>query len=287
MVVGSIEMGGTNCNCAVGLADGTILEKIRIATKEPDVTIKHAVAFFQEHKITALGIGSFGPINVDQTSSEYGQISLSPKKEWAHFPLRQRLFEQLKVPIIVHTDVMASCLGEVSVLDSAAETVLYLTVGTGVGGSVVVNGHAQSSTHHAEMGHISVERVALDTLESVCAFHSNCLEGLASGTAIRRRWGQAGDSLEADHPAWEMEAEYIAQGLCQYIFTVAPTRIILGGGVMQQKQLVPLIRQKVQEKIGSYYFYDALYDLEKLIQLPSLGSNSALVGGLLMHKTSE
>lgn len=285
MLVGAIELGGTNCNCAIGLPDGTIVKKIRFSTEDPSVTIGHVINFFTENKVTALGIGSFGPINVDRRSSEYGTILQSPKKEWVNYPLVQQLQKHLKIPILLYTDVTASGLGEYSALEKSVSTVLYVTIGTGIGGGIVIKNEVPYSSHHAEMGHVTLQRVDGDVAESVCPFHSNCLEGLASGTAIEKRWGQKAHTLSTDHQAWEWEADYIAQGLCQFIYTMAPDRIILGGGVMQQPHLLAMIRRKVKEKIGGYYFYDELKCLEELIVLPALDENSALVGCLRMHNS--
>ena len=285
MLIGAIELGGTNCNCAIGRPDGTIEKKVRFATENPDKTIGHVIDFFTEHEVTALGIGCFGPVNVDQTSPDYGMILQSPKKEWVGYPLVAQLKKHLEIPVLLHIDVTASGLGEYSVPEESVGTVLYLTIGTGVGGAIVRQGEVPYSTHHAEMGHVTLQRALDDDVESVCPFHSNCLEGLASGTAIEKRWEQKAQTLPTEHQAWKWEADYIAQGLCQFIYTLAPDRIILGGGVMQQPHLLPMIRRKVEEKIGGYYFYDELKDLEKLIVLPVLGENSALVGCLRMHNS--
>lgn len=228
MLVGSIELGGTNCNCAVGLQDGKILKKVRFPTEAPEITVANIIGFFQDNEVAAMGIGCFGPVNVDEKSVDYGMLLDTPKKDWVNYPLLQRLKEQLDIPIRLHTDVTVSCFGEVS-LSKNTGTVLYITIGTGVGGGVIVNGKIPDSHRHSEMGHVSLQRLHGDEMESACPFHPNCFEGLASGTAINKRWApKKANELSVDHPAWEMEADYIAQGLCQLIFTLAPSQIILG-----------------------------------------------------------
>ncbi|WP_301107877.1 ROK family protein [Sporosarcina sp.] len=283
MLYGSIELGGTNCNCAVGLQDGTIVKKVQFPTEAPDITVRKIVSFFQENQAAAIGIGCFGPVNVDENSSDYGMLLDTPKKAWVHYPFLKQLLHALNIPIRLHTDVTVSGLGEMSLSDKKG-IVLYVTIGTGVGGGIILNHEVPGSPNHAEMGHVTLQRVAGDDMESACPFHSNCFEGLASGTAIQKRWKQKGNNLPPDHPAWEMEADYIAQGLCQFIYTLAPAQIIIGGGVMKQKNLLPMIHQKVNEKLGGYYFYDELQNIEELIILPRHGEDSALVGGLLMSR---
>ncbi|WP_194841428.1 ROK family protein [Sporosarcina obsidiansis] len=282
MLYGSIELGGTNCNCAVGLQDGTIVKKVQFPTETPEITVRNVLNFFKENQVAAIGIGCFGPVNVDETSPDYGMLLDTPKKAWVNFPFLQQLREQLNVPIRLHTDVTVSGLGEMSASDKK-ETLLYITIGTGVGGGIILNGTLPNSSHHPEMGHVTLQRVEGDEMESACPFHANCFEGLASGTAIHKRWKQKGNELPSDHPAWEMEADYIAQGVCQFIFTLAPTQIIIGGGVMKQKNLLPMIHRKVQEKLGGYYFYDEIKDIEDFVILPRHGEDSALIGGLLLN----
>ncbi|GKV65947.1 putative fructokinase [Sporosarcina sp. NCCP-2331] len=282
MLYGSIELGGTNCNCAIGKSDGTIIKKIQYPTEAPEKTVKDIVSFFKENEVCAIGIGCFGPVNVDRESQNYGMLLGTPKKAWMNYPFLKKLREELGIPITLHTDVTVSGLGEAMILEKN-EMVLYLTIGTGVGGGTIVNGALPNLPHHPEMGHITLQRLEEDEdFESVCPYHANCFEGLASGTAINKRWDQKGNELPSDHPAWEMEADYIAQGVCQLIFTLAPTLIILGGGVMKRKNLLPIIHEKVSEKIGGYYFYDKLKKVEELIILPRHGEDSALIGGLLM-----
>ncbi|WP_342513074.1 ROK family protein [Sporosarcina sp. FSL K6-1522] len=282
-MLGSIEAGGTKINCAVGHQDGTIVKQIQIATTTPDENVAQIVAFFQEHPVEAIGIGCFGPVNVDKESADYGSLLDTPKQQWRFYPFLATLKQQLAIPIELHSDVTVSGLGEVHLGGGKGDNfVLYVTIGTGIGGGVILNDQLLRSPRHPEMGHVTMQRVEGDQLVSVCPFHDNCFEGLASGPAIEKRWGKKGSELPPDHPAWEMEADYIAQGLLQMIVVLAPDRVIIGGGVMKQQQLLSRIREKVQEKLNGYTYYDRLENMEQLIITPVLGDDAGLIGGLLL-----
>ena len=282
-LLGSIEAGGTKINCAIGHENGTIVKRQQFATTTPEENIGQIVGFFLENRVKSIGIGSFGPVNVDENSLEYGNILDTPKRAWRFYPFLTKLKTELQIPITLHTDVTVSCIGE-SVLGGGIgdDLVLYVTIGTGVGGGVTLKNHLSNSPRHPEMGHVTLQRVKGDVMESVCPFHENCFEGLASGPALMKRWGREGSELDPQHPAWEIEADYIAQGLLQMIFVLAPDRVIVGGGVMKQKHLLGKVQEKVKEKLNGYYFYDGLKNIDQLIIMPQLGDDSGLVGGLLL-----
>ena len=183
----------------------------------------------------------------------------------------------------LHSDVTVSCLGEANLGGAKGDDlVLYVTIGTGIGGGITQKGQLSDSLRHPEMGHVTLQRVEGDVMESVCPFHDNCFEGLASGPALEKRWGKKGIELESSHPAWKMEADYIAQGLLQMIVVLAPDRVIVGGGVMKQEHLIDIVREKVKEKLNGYEYYDRLKNMDELIITPQLGDDSGLIGGLLL-----
>lgn len=282
-LLGSIEGGGTKINCAVGYEDGTIVKQMQFATTTPEENMAQMVAFFQENRVETIGIGFFGPVAVNKNSKDYGRLLETPKLGWRRYPLLQTLKEQLEIPLVLHTDVTVSCLGEASFgAGQGDHLVLYVTIGTGIGGGITVHGQLSDSAHHPEMGHVTVQRVKGDVLESVCPFHENCFEGLASGPALEKRWGRKGIDLEPSHPAWDMEADYIAQGLLQMIFALAPDRVIVGGGVMKQAHLIEKVREKVKQQLNGYLYYDGLKNIDALIVPPQLGDDAGLVGGLVL-----
>lgn len=286
-LLGSIEGGGTKINCAVGYEDGTIIKQIQFPTTTPQENVKQMVDFFQKYKVKSIGIGFFGPLNVNRQSPEYGCLLDTPKRAWRFYPLLANLKKELSIPMGIHSDVTLSSLGEASLGGGRdSNKVLYVTVGTGIGGGVVVNGKFEDTSRHPEMGHVTVQRAAGDKLESVCSFHKNCMEGLAAGPAIEKRWGRKGADLPSTHPAWEMEADYIAQGLVQMIFVLAPDCIILGGGVMKQAHLFEEVRKKVKQKLHDYTYYEQLKSMDTFITKPQLGDNSGLIGGLLLAAMS-
>lgn len=284
-LLGSIEAGGTKINCAIGHDDGTIVKQIQLATTSPAENVEQIVAFFQENQVEAIGIGCFGPVNVDKNSPDYGSLLDTPKREWCYYPFLNTLKSRLQVPITLHSDVTVSALGE-TILGGGKDDdlVLYVTIGTGIGGGIIINNQLQDSPRHPEMGHVTIQRVDGDHIESVCPFHENCFEGLASGPAIEKRWGKKGIELEASHPAWEMEADYIAQGLLQMIVVLAPDRVIIGGGVMKKDQLLDKVQKKVKVKLNGYEYYNRLKNMNQLIITPTLGDDAGLIGGLLLAK---
>lgn len=284
-MLGSIEAGGTKINCAIGHEDGTILKQIQFATTTPEENVGQITDFFQRNPVQAIGIGCFGPVNVDENSSDYGSLLDTPKRAWRFYPFLSSLKNELDVPITLHSDVTVSCLGEANLGGGLGDdVVLYVTIGTGVGGGITLNGQLPASKRHPEMGHVTLQRLKGDVMESVCPFHDNCFEGLASGPALEKRWGMKGIELEPNHPAWDMEADYIAQGLLQMIVVLAPDRVIVGGGVMKQSHLINKVRTKVKEKLNGYEYYNRLKAMDELIITPKLGDDSGLIGGLLLAK---
>lgn len=284
-MLGSIEAGGTKIVCAVAEKENVneIIDSITIATTTPQENLPQIIAFFGKYTLDALGVGSFGPIDVDTSSETYGYITNTPKLAWKNFNFLGKLKEALDCPIFWTTDVNIAAFGELSYgAAQKYENCIYLTVGTGIGGGVVVNGHILEGKGHPELGHIYINQKAEDTFAGVCPYHHNCLEGLASGPAIALRTGQKGQELTEDHDVWEMEADYLAQACVSYTLSFSPEKIILGGGVMKQKQLFPLIRKHYQHLLNNYV---SVGDLDEFIVPCQLQDQSGIIGGLALADT--
>lgn len=280
MRIGAIEAGGTKFVCAVGDETGQVLDKITFPTENPETTLQKVYQFFQKYSIEALGVGSFGPIDLNTESNTYGYILNTPKTKWKNFNLLGRLQELFSIPIALDTDVNVAALGEYKYGSArGASSVLYITVGTGIGAGLVNNGKTYIGTNHPEMGHILIQQREDDNFAGCCPYHGNCLEGLASGPAIEQRYGKKGNTLGADHIAWELEADYLAQAIVNYLLILSPEKVILGGGVMKQEQLYPMIREKVVELANGYL---ELGDIEELIIAPGLKDEQGIKGALAL-----
>ncbi|MCX7682765.1 MAG: ROK family protein [Anaerolineae bacterium] len=290
---GGIEAGGTKFVCAIGTGPQDLRAEIRFPTTTPRETISRAVGFFQEQQerlrcqLAAVGIASFGPVDLNPASLTFGYITSTPKPGWQNVDLMGAIREELNVPVAFDTDVNGAALGEG--LWGAAQgldTFIYLTVGTGIGGGGLVGGQLIHGLLHPEMGHIRIphERQT-DPYEGNCPFHGDCLEGLASGPAIEARWGTRAENLPPDHPAWALEAHYLALALTNFICVLAPQRIILGGGVMKQRQLFPLIRAEVQALLGGYIqARPLLEEIEEYIVPPQLGDYAGVLGAIALAR---
>lgn len=265
--------------CAIGKEDGTILEQISIPTTTPEETIPKLIGYFQDKEIEALGIGAFGPVDVNTESGTFGYILDSPKLAWRHKDLVGGLKKALGIPVGLDTDVNGSCLGEVTYgCAKGLDSVIYITIGTGVGVGVWVNGGLLHGMLHPEGGHIFLPRHPKDPEGGICPYHRNCLEGFASGPAIEARWGKKAVELVDMPEVWELESYYIAQALVDYILVLSPQKIILGGGVMHQEQLFPMIRAKVLEMLNGYINTEELGDMDNYIVPASLKDNQGIMG---------
>lgn len=281
MILGALEAGGTKMVCAIGDETGKVLERISIPTKTPEETMPEMISYFKEKKIEALGIGCFGPIDPDTKSKTYGYITSTPKLAWQNFNIVGAFKKALGCPVGFDTDVNASALGEATFgIAKGLDCSMYLTVGTGIGAGIFINGELLHGMMHPEAGHILLKLHPEDTYAGKCPFHGNCFEGLASGPAIEKRWGKKAADL-ADRPeVWEMEAFYIAQALVNYTMIFSPQRIVLGGGVMHQEQLFPLVRSKYKELMSDYIRTKELEDLDSYIVPYSLNDNQGIMGCL-------
>jgi fructokinase len=282
VIYGGIEAGGTKWVCAVGTADD-IREMVTIPTTTPEETISSAVEFFASRRPTALGVGSFGPIDLRRSSPTWGHITTTPKQGWSNVDLVGALDAALHVPVEFDTDVNAAALGEwhggaAQGLDSSC----YVTVGTGIGGGALVGARPVHGLLHPELGHMRIPHdTALDPFDGSCPYHGDCFEGLASGESIRARWGRPGEELHDDPDVWELEAGYLAAGMVNVICTLSPQRIVVGGGVPKQPALLPLVRRRVHELLAGYVAAPELDGgLEEFIVPPALGDRSGVIGAI-------
>jgi fructokinase len=289
MLYGGIEAGGTKMVCAVGTGPTDLRAQISFPTTTPGETLARMIAFFQQQQLitplAAIGIGSFGPISLDHHASDYGSITSTPKPGWAHTNVVRTLERELGVPVGFDTDVNAASLGEWRWgVAQGLETFLYLTVGTGIGGGGLYNGRLMHGLLHPEMGHIRLpHNREADPFPGICPYHEDCLEGLASGPAMKARWGVAAETFLSDHPAWDLEAYYLALACVSFICILSPQRIILGGGVMSQSHLFPRIRQEVQALLNGYIQAPAiLQQIDAYIVPPGLGNRVGVLGALAL-----
>ena len=281
MLLGALEAGGTKMVLAVGNGNGQIADKISIPTTTPEETMAGIIDYFLKYEIKALGVGCFGPLDLKASSPTYGYITSTPKLKWRNFPLVKTLTDALHIPVALDTDVNGAALAE-STLGAARglSSCLYVTVGTGIGGGLVVEGNLVHGLLHPEFGHMLLRPLDGDpTPDGFCPYHKGCLEGLASGPAIEKRWGISAKEMGPDHPAWAMEANYLSQMCVNAIVSFSPEKIILGGGVMQQMHLFPLIRKEVQRLLGGYVQHEAIIQaIDDYIIPPGLDTQSGIIG---------
>ncbi len=286
MVIGGIEAGGTKMVCAVGDEAGNLSDRMTVLTGTPEDTLPRMIRYFKEKKVEALGIGCFGPLDLDRKSPGYGSITSTPKPGWAGCEILKVFREALSVPVGLDTDVNGAVLGEV-LLGAAkdCDTAVYLTIGTGAGVGVYCNGALLHGLVHPEAGHLLIGRKSGDSFPGVCPFHENCLEGLASGPALEKRWGRPAAELFAREEVWELEAYYLAQAVSNYILAYSPQKVILWGGVMHQTQLFGLVRAKVRELLNGYVRHPALEEeLDGYIVPPGLGDNAGIIGAIQLGR---
>ncbi|WP_368645028.1 ROK family protein [Alkalibacterium putridalgicola] len=279
-MLGAIEAGGTKFVLAV--SDNTLehVEKLSIPTTTPEETFDKVFEFFDNYTLEAIGVGSFGPIDVNKNSSTYGYVTSTPKLAWQNVDFLGKLKERYAVPVAWTTDVNAAAYGELKKGAAVGKnSCLYLTVGTGIGGGAVINGEPLEGYGHPEMGHIPVRMHEEDSFKGTCPYHSNCLEGLAAGPAIEQRYNKKAQYLTDRKDVWDIEAYYLAQALMTYTLTLSPEKIILGGGVMKQSQLYPLIRKEFSKLVNGYV---ATPDLDEYIVSPGLDDNAGVTGCLLL-----
>ncbi|MBN1776524.1 MAG: ROK family protein [Clostridiales bacterium] len=285
--IGALEAGGTKMVLGIFSQQGEELARQSLPTLSPEETVPAMRDFFAKHRIDALGVGSFGPLDLDPASETYGNITSTPKLKWRDYPLLKALVGDSGMPRAIDTDVNAAVLAEAERGAARGLTdAVYITVGTGIGGGVLSGGNLVHGMLHPELGHILLRPHPDDiNPKGVCPYHDGCLEGLASGPAIGARVQGDARELPDDHPAFAIEAFYLAQMCVNLILTISPQRIILGGGVMERGALFPMIRKQTQELLGGYVQSPAvLTGIDKLIVPPALFPVSGLIGAYLLGK---
>ena len=279
----AIEAGGTKFNVAIGGSDGKLYSRAQFSTRSPDETIKDVISWLDSEAANsglfgAIGLASFGPIDTDPRSLTWGQLGMTPKLSWQHANLIEP-FRHYGVPLALDTDVNGAALAEWRWgAGRGSARICYLTVGTGIGGGAVLDGKMLSGRSHPEMGHMFVRRYPDDDFIGTCPSHADCLEGLTSGSAIQARWGVSLSKLEAGHPGHQMIANYLAQACINVVSTLAPEKIILGGGVIGTSGLIDRIHEQF-EKLASGYF--AGFAAKNIAQA-ELFPISGLIGALAM-----
>jgi fructokinase len=293
-VYGAIEAGGTKWVCAVGTGPDDLRVVERFSTTTPTETLGRAVAFFQAQQqhtpLAAIGIGSFGPVDLNPRSATYGFITSTPKPGWPQTDVAGAIGRATGAPVGFDTDVNGAALGEYRWgAGQGLDILIYLTVGTGLGGGVLIDGHPVHGLVHPEVGHMRLPRdPQRDPFAGVCPFHGDCLEGLVAGPALEARWGARAETFAPDHPAWELEAHYLALALVNLICVVSPQRIIMGGGVMAQRQIFPPLRRKVQALLNNYVHAPELLDrIDEYIVPPGLGDNAGILGAIALAQRAS
>ena len=291
MLFGATETGGSKVECAVGSGPTDIRDRIRVPTTSPTETLAEVTNFLLRHHratpLAAIGVGSFGPLDLRADSPTFGYVTTTPKPGWQNTDVVGPISEHLKLPIMLDTDVNAAALGECRWgAGRSLESLVYITVGTGIGGGAVIGGRPVHGVSHPEMGHIRIPRDNdADPFDGLCPYHGDCLEGLASGPAMEARWGMAAESLPEDHRAWGLEAEYLASGVANIVVTLSPERIVMGGGVMKRRHLFPLIRGRVIEIMHGYGVPEGVMNaIDNYIVPPALGDDSGIAGAFALAR---
>ena len=284
-LVGAVEAGGTKFRCAVVSSDLKIVDSRYVLTTDPDTTLATVAELFERFEpVAALGIASFGPVDLDPGSPGYGSITDTPKPGWSGAPILGRLSEALSVPAGIQTDVEAAAVAEQALgPEPMARRLAYVTVGTGIGAAIAVDGLPWRGRHHSELGHIPVRRVAGDDYPGRCPFHGDCLEGMACGPAIAERWGVDPADTGGRDDIWQLEASYLAQLVRVLAYSFAPDRVVFGGGVGARPGLAEMIRAATRTELGGYADYGTGDDA--FVIAPALGNDSGLLGAALLARS--
>lgn len=284
---GAIEAGGTKFNCALANASGEVVAKTQFPTRDPETTMIDVVEFFLRAEkaygpMASIGIGSFGPINIDPSSSNYGQFLKTPKPGWSHFDFLGHLKQSFNIPIVVETDVNTAVIAEHAAgAGRGCDNVVYVTIGTGVGGGIISGGQLIKGGIHPEVGHMLLPRHPEDTaFAGACPFHGGCLEGLAAGPAMKARWGVPAETLGDDHIAWDIQAFYLAAMCINLTAALSPQKIILGGGVSQKPGLIERVAEQFEKMWGDYLPLPG--KASEYVVLPELAPEAGLVGAIML-----
>ncbi|MCU7554588.1 ROK family protein [Alteromonas sp. ASW11-19] len=286
-----IEAGGTKFNCAIVTDERQIIAELRVPTTTPDETLSACVAFFRQQReagyaFTRMGIASFGPLDLNRASPQFGSITKTPKPHWSHTPLTDYFTDALQCEVVIDTDVNAAALAEYQWgAAQQARVAVYVTIGTGVGGGLVVNGAPVQGLVHPEMGHMLVTPPAGQA--GTCPFHANCVEGLVSGTALGKIWQQPAHTFGDTHPAWDGFAQVVAQFSHNLLVTLSAEKIVFGGGVMETPGLLDKIIAQTRQSLNDYIVFPAGTSLEDILVLPGLGTRSGLFGALALLQAGQ
>jgi fructokinase len=282
-LIGAVELGGTKINVAVGTGPGTLQSTARIPTTSPAQTLRSVIDFFRSQPpLQAIGIGSFGPVCLNPADPAWGNITRTPKPGWADAPVATVIGDAIGVPVAFDTDVNAAALGEYRWGALAGcQTGLYITVGTGIGGGVVINGRPHHGLSHPELGHVRVKRSVGDDFAGVCSFHGDCVEGLASGLAIEARLGVSLSEIEPDDPRRAFVFDALGQALANYVLTLSPHRIVVGGGVSKSSGFHKALRLSLQRWLAGYVDTSEL-DGDDYVVPPMLGDEAGVLGAIAL-----
>jgi len=287
-IYGGVETGGTWCVCALGTGPDDLVAEETFRTGEPAETLERIIAFFAADgrpRPRTIGIGAFGPLDLDPDSATWGYVTSTPKPGWAHTPVAGVIRDRLGVPVRFETDVAAAAVGEQRWgAGRGVPSLCYLTVGTGIGAGILIDGRPVHGLIHPEPGHLRVPHDrARDPFEGACPVHGDCWEGLAAGGALAGRWGTAADALPDDHPAWALEADYLALGILSIVTVVSPHRVIAGGGVMERAGLLPAVRERLRALVGGYLETPLLGDrIDAYLVAPELGDRAGVLGAIAL-----
>ena len=284
---GGVETGGTWCVCAVGRGPGEMVARDQFRTGRPEETLEQIAAFFAgAPPVAAVGIGSFGPVDLVPDSPTWGHVTTTPKPGWKHVAIGPALSERLGVPIAFELDVTAAAVGEQRWgAGEGAGSLCYLTVGTGIGAGLLIDGLPRHGLVHPEVGHMRIPHDrARDPFDGCCPVHGDCWEGLAGGPAIASRWGIPAPKLPADHPAWALEADYIAAGIVNIVLVFSPERVVIGGGVLEHPPMLGAVRDRVVDLLGGYLDAPLLRaeEIESFLVPPALGDDAGVLGAIAL-----
>ncbi len=288
-----IEGGGTKYKIVAASDPENVLCRTTIPTTSPEETISKIISFLvplladNADRIRAIGLGQFGPIQVNPAAQDYGAILNTPKAGWCGVNLISELRKITSLPIALDTDVNAAAMGELHYgAGQGLSDFFYITIGTGIGGALILNKRIVHGLLHPELGHMLVpHNTGNDPFEGICRFHKDCFEGLASGPALLARWKKPAETLTEDHQAWDLESTYIAQALVNLFLTVMPQRFILGGGIMQQRHLFPRISRKFCQLINDYIdVLKIIPEMDQYIRPPHLDHDAGMFGAIALAK---
>jgi fructokinase len=287
---GGIETGGTWCVCAVGSGPDEIVSEEQFATTEPVETLARIVEFFRRApSVEAIGVGSFGPVDLDRESPTWGYVTTTPKPGWQQTAVAPLLAERLGLPVAFENDVAAAAVGEHRWgAGQGVRALCYLTVGTGIGAGLLIDGKPWHGLVQPEVGHLRIQHDQdRKPFAGICPVHGDCWEGLASGPAIEARWNVVPSELADDHPAWEIEADHLAMGILSIVMVASPERVIVGGGVMDRPPLLGMVRQRLRELVGGYLQTPLLGEaIDSYLVAPELGDRAGVLGAIALAQAA-